>query len=340
MSESVPLRLIEQEGNLGDGIVAESPAMRGLIEKVDRVARSEIPVLLHGETGSGKEVVARLIHGCSGRRGPFVALNCAAMPTTLAESELFGHVRGAFTGADRATTGVFEQAHGGTLLLDEIGELDLAVQAKLLRVLEDGCVRSVGGDRLIRCRSRIIAATHRQLEVAASDGRFRDDLYHRLAGVTLLVPPLRERPEDIPQLVARFLREEAPEPGQVELGPETLDFIAQQRWPGNVRELRLAVRRAVLLGGPVLGPSDFATAPLVRPANADLDAPDGWLEGRTWADIERGVLAWAVARYGGASAAARALDCPRSTVHDRVRRLGIGASRRPPRGLAPAAATR
>src|SRR5512143_518093 len=233
----------------GGQLIGSSPPMRRLRDEISLVAASSFAVLVTGETGVGKELVAHLVHAASARRDePFIQVNCAALPVSIAESELFGHVAGAFTGAMRDRAGKFEVASGGTLFLDEIGELPLELQPKLLRALQQGDVQRVGSDRVHRVDVRIVAATNRNLEREVEGGRFRADLYHRLAVFPLRVPPLRERRDDIPLLVAHFADEARRRLG---LGPLRLPDEARERlvaadWPGNVRELENVVSRAVL----------------------------------------------------------------------------------------------
>ncbi|MDB4934563.1 MAG: Response regulator of zinc sigma-54-dependent two-component system [Labilithrix sp.] len=232
-------------------LVGSSAAMRELRARIELVAAATSPVLVNGETGTGKELVARAIHACSQRRSrPFVTVNAAAIPETLLESEMFGHVRGAFTGATQAHRGLLTEADGGTLLLDEIGDMPLGLQAKLLRVLQAGEIRAVGADRIQRVDVRIVAATHRRLGELVKEGRFREDLYYRLNVISLTVPPLRARAEDIPQLAESFLeraRERAPHSPVKSISPELLALLAQGSWPGNVRELQSAIERLVVL---------------------------------------------------------------------------------------------
>jgi len=243
------------------GIIGRSAAMLEVYKLVARVARSTAPVLVLGESGTGKELVARSLHQQSGRAaGPFVALSCAALPESLLESELFGHERGAFTGADRQRRGLFEQASGGTLFLDEIGEVSARMQAQLLRVLQEGELRRVGGGEPVKVDVRVVAATHRDLAAEVKTGRFREDLLFRLRVVTLALPPLRERREDIPALASYFLsraaeREGRPPPA---LGAEAMRRLQAHDWPGNVRELRNAVERALAVAArEVVLPSDL-----------------------------------------------------------------------------------
>jgi DNA-binding NtrC family response regulator len=239
---SVPSYLPE----LPAGMVFESLATRRMLETVAVVAPSNVPVLISGESGTGKELVAELIHGWSPRAGgPLIAANCASLPETLIESELFGHSKGAFTGASETRQGFFRAAHGGSLFLDEIGELPIALQPKLLRALETGQISPVGSDRTVEVDVRLIAATNRNLETEVSEGRFRDDLYYRINVVEVALSPLRDRREDIPPLARRFASEFAG--GPVRLSPQAMNCLLVAPWPGNVRELRNAIQRACLL---------------------------------------------------------------------------------------------
>ncbi|MFP4208110.1 MAG: nitrogen regulation protein NR(I) [Wenzhouxiangella sp.] len=244
-----------------DGLVGNSPAFQDMIRVIGRLSGSDIPVLITGETGTGKELVARALHQHSPRAGgPFVAINTAAIPDELLESELFGHERGAFTGAADKRQGRFEQASGGTLFLDEIGDMPLSLQSRLLRVLAEGEYYRLGGHDLVRANVRIVTATHRDLPALVDSGQFRADLYHRLKVITLRVPPLRERLEDVPALVRHFLREAGEE---FRLPPKLadralLDHLATLDWPGNVRELRhLCQSLAALAPAPVIGIDDL-----------------------------------------------------------------------------------
>ena len=248
-------------GAASDLVVCESRAMRDLLDLATRVARHNTTVLITGESGTGKEVLARAIHRMSPRSEQgFIAINCAAIPEHLLESELFGHVKGSFTGATADRAGLFEQAHGGTLLLDEIGDLPLDLQAKLLRVLEENEIRRVGGREAKKVDVRVLAATAKPLEAAAEAGEFRADLFYRLNVVHLHLPPLRERPDDVPALLTHFARQAATRLGHpVSITPSALNALTHHSWPGNVRELRNAVERAAVLGtGGPLEPRDFA----------------------------------------------------------------------------------
>ncbi|QDU85574.1 Nitrogen regulation protein NR(I) [Planctomycetes bacterium Pla163] len=254
-------------------IVGESPALRSMLALVDRIAATDVPVLIRGETGSGKEGVARRLHTSGPRAaGPFLAIDCGAIAPTLIESELFGHVRGSFTGADRDRPGHFVSADGGTLLLDEVGELPLDLQPKLLRVLQEGEVRPVGGSASKKVDVRVLAATNRDLERCCREGTFRQDLYYRLAVVEVVVPPLRDRLEDLPLLAEHLLARIAAEGGSraagsppPRLSSAALERLAAHAWPGNVRELENALRRAAAMWRPSgpddeLGPEDFEDA--------------------------------------------------------------------------------
>ena len=262
-------------GAAGDLVVSESRPMRDVLELASRVARHNTTVLVTGESGTGKEVLARAIHRMSPRsESNFTAINCAAIPEQLLESELFGHAKGAFTGATADRAGLFELAHEGTLLLDEIGDLPLDLQAKLLRVLEEGELRRVGGREPRKVDVRVIAATAKPLEEAVARGEFRTDLFYRLNVVRLHIPPLRERPEDVPALLTHFVRQAATRLGHpVSITPSALDALTHHSWPGNVRELRNAVERAAVLGtGGPLEPRDFA---LAKNGNRQVGEADG-----------------------------------------------------------------
>jgi len=250
------------EHRFGD-LLGESSKMRELFAMLSRIAPTDLSVLIEGETGTGKELVAQSIHRASARAaGPFVTFDCSAVSPSLIESDLFGHERGAFTGATGARPGALAEANGGTLFLDELGELPLDLQQKLLRCLQSGEYKRVGSTRVEQANVRVIAATHRDLRSEISAGRFRQDLYYRLEGVAVHVPPLRERLEDLPQLILHFLRQSNPGASLGALPPGTLDMFRAHRWPGNVRELRNAVRRMQVLPELPFTPEQSATLPL------------------------------------------------------------------------------
>ena len=316
----------------GEQIVGESAAMRALSAQVDRVAGSDLPVLLRGETGTGKELLARAIHLRSARReAPFVSENCGALTEGLLEAELFGHERGAFTGAERRREGLFARAHGGTLFLDEVGDMSPALQAKLLRVLQEREVRPLGGDRPRAVDVRIVAATHKNLELMAQQGRFRQDLLFRLQVLEVHLPPLRERPEDVPLLAERFLRQVAEENGRDGplLGERALDALLAHPWPGNVRELENAIRVAALFShGPVLDPRTLPLAPPeVRGGRRTLgaDTSVSYQDLRESLEAqERGYVQAILAECQGNKAeAARRLNVTRYALYRTLKRLGL-----------------
>ncbi|MEZ4390016.1 MAG: sigma 54-interacting transcriptional regulator [Polyangiales bacterium] len=326
-------RLLDEEVHGDDdGVLSRSsaPSMRQLAERARQVARTDTPVLILGETGTGKEHLARAIHRWSARaERPFVKINCAAIPGALLESELFGHVRGAFTGATRDRAGRFQTADGGTLLLDEIGELPLDLQAKLLRVLQEGTFEPVGSDRTARVDARVIAATHVDLARAVAEGRFRADLFYRLDVFPLTVPPLRERPEDLPALCEVLLRDLGRRTGRrgCWVGPEGMARLRARAWPGNVRELGNALERAMILSpGPeltALAQEPTETSP--RPAREARDEPAADL--RSLEEVEaahvRAVLRHTRGRVYGAGGAAEILGLKPSTLQSRMKKLGV-----------------
>ncbi|MGE0564522.1 MAG: sigma-54-dependent transcriptional regulator [Pseudolabrys sp.] len=347
-----------------DDVITRSPLMKTALANAHKAAVSDIPVLIEGESGTGKEMIARAIHGSSARRTrPFVAVNCGALPENLVESILFGHEKGAFTGATERHTGKFAEADGGTLFLDEIGELPLAAQVKLLRALQEGEVEPVGGRHPVKVDVRIVSATHRDLIADVKAGRFREDLFYRLHVFPVAVPPLRERPEDIPELARHFAARFAAEEGKriAAISTEALALLSQYRWPGNVRQIENAVFRAVVLadsetigvhefphvaaqlgddrGVPMMGvtaASQSLTA-LVPGDTVPVDAmpaltvPSSTLK-LTGADghvrpldeIERDVIRYAISHYRGQmSEVARRLKFGRSTLYRKLEGLGL-----------------
>jgi len=314
-------------------LIGSGTAMKKLIAQIERVAASETRVCILGETGTGKELVARAIHEKSQRHEhPFITLNCAAVPAELIESELFGHEKGAFTGAAVRHVGKFEQADGGTLFLDEIGDMPIAMQAKLLRVLEEGEVERVGGDKPIKVNVRVVVATHRNLEDLVKQNAFRRDLFHRIYVFPLTLPPLHERPEDFPDLVAHFARQVAAQNGWKEK-PFAEDAITELRkygWPGNVRELRNVVERLILLASDedvtaadvrlVLPTSDSSSAS--SPVSSTASAT-GTLAERTEA-FEREVMLAEIRRHNfHMTNVAKALGLERSHLYKKCQQLGI-----------------
>jgi len=313
------------DGGAGEpvGFVAESPALRGVLDVIARVAAHRTTVLITGESGTGKEVVARAIHRASPRAaGPFVGVNCAAIPETLLESELFGHARGAFTGAVADKPGLFEQAERGTLLLDEIGEMPQPLQAKLLRVLQDGETRRVGDQRSRKLDVRVLAATSRDLIADAATGRFRDDLLYRLNVVAIHLPPLRERPEDIPALAHHFARLAGRRIGRrLGLSAASVEWLSGQTWPGNARELEHTIERAgVLSDHDILEPDDFRAG--ARPAEGSALTSTTLRE--TLDAAERAAIAAALFAAGGnRREAATRLGVSLRTLFYKIARHGL-----------------
>src|SRR5512137_1868218 len=329
--ENRRLRSELQGGFRLEDFVGDSPAVQEVVRQVRRVAPTRATVLVTGESGTGKELVARAIHDLSPRAAmPFVAVNCGAIPAELIESELFGHVRGAFTDASRDKKGLAAEADGGTLFLDEIGELPLPLQVKLLRFLEDEQVRRVGDTRSEKVDVRVVAATARDLSRAVQEGQFREDLFYRLNVLHVRLPALRERPEDVPALVEHFLakyrrlRPEAPLRG---ISPEALELLRSHRWPGNVRELEHAIERAVVLAdGPVIEEQDLPVdvrAPPERGTPAPRSGGDLSVK-RAFRALEEQLIREALERTGGnRTRAAELLDLSYRALLYKVKEYGI-----------------
>ncbi|MFO0614032.1 MAG: sigma 54-interacting transcriptional regulator [Polyangiaceae bacterium] len=319
--------LVHAKGGRGarnsyDAIVGESEPVRALLRLIDRVAPADVPVLVSGESGSGKELVARAIHEHSDRRSaPFVSENCGAIPEGLLESLLFGHARGAFTGAHRSHVGLFEAADGGTLFLDEIGEMGLSMQTKLLRVLEDGLVRPVGGDKARRVSVRVIAATNRDLEKMVQARTFREDLFYRLDIIRVAIPPLRARPNDIPLLVHHMLQKHG-KGRRVRVTPPAMQRLVAFGWPGNVRQLENEIRRALVLADDTIDPSHL-TPEIGEGANAAV--AEAGLDVKKRIDLlEATLVREALARTrGNQTRAAKLLGLSRFGLQKMVKRLGI-----------------
>jgi two-component system nitrogen regulation response regulator GlnG len=349
----------------GDGaIIGCCTAMREVYKAIGRVAAQDVPVLITGESGTGKELVARAIYQHGPRaRAPFLALNCAAIPENLLESELFGHEKSAFTGADRRRIGKFEQCHGGTILLDEIGDMPLALQAKVLRLLQEQTFERVGGNEMVQTDVRLIAATHRDLQGWSEEGKFRPDLYYRLNVFAIHLPPLRERGDDLPLLVGHYLRRFSRELGREvrEAGPEVLDRLRRYAWPGNLRELQSILKQALLkasgtmllpaflpsLAGEPIGPVTPALSPSTAPSSLgaestprgedpnlgafirlclESDKVDLYTEAHR--QFDRLLLTRVLEETGGnQQQAARRLGISRDTLRRRLRELGLQVTR-------------
>ena len=326
-------------------ILGECPAMREVYKSIGRVAGQDVTVLVAGETGTGKELIARAIYQHSARtKAPFMALNCAAIPENLLESELFGHEKGSFTGADRRRIGKFEQCNGGTILLDEIGDMPLVLQAKILRLLQEQSFERVGGNDTVRTDVRLIAATHRDLKALAAEGKFRADLYYRLSVFTIHLPPLRERGEDLPMLVRHYVRRCNRELGREisEIDPETIRRLQSYSWPGNIRELQSVIKQAMLQArGSVLlpafvpdlsnGAADAPTAPAAG-VNLEIETfirqrlqPDSRdLYAEAHGQLDRFLLSCVLEYTGGSQhQAARLLGIARQTLRLKLRDLGM-----------------
>ena len=309
------------------GIVGNTPPMRELVQLIERVAPSDVPVLLEGESGTGKDVVARAIHALSKRsKKPFVSLNMSAIPETLAESELFGHEKGAFSGANAARRGFFAEAEGGTLFLDEIGMASAALQPKLLRVLQDGDYVPVGGRHNLKADVRILCATNEDLRKRVAEGAFREDLYYRIHVLPVRLCPLRERREDIPLLVEHFVKKHAARLGRPPLAvsPDALKLLLDYRWPGNVRELENSIERALLLAqGKELESQDLP--PEVRSASAEADEGNYRRERDRW---EKEYLEGLLRAAGGSvQQAAEQAGLHRSTLYEKLARFHLEGER-------------
>jgi DNA-binding NtrC family response regulator len=311
--ENAALRVRLQGHDQGHGLITEDPVMRRLLTTLARAAPSDLPVLILGETGTGKELIARALHRQSPRAGqPFVAINCAAMPETIVESELFGHERGAFTGAVDRKVGLFEAAGRGVLLLDEVGELPATLQAKLLRALETREYFRVGGTRLVRLEARVVSATNRDLLEDIAAGRFREDLYQRLNGVTLSVPPLRERKDDITLLARHFLDLAG---GGRNFSRKAFDAMTAYSWPGNVRELEMVVRRTALLSSRALIEPEDLVLEARRPASSK-----GLRTDLTLAQMELEYIKTVLAKHrGNRGRAAKSLGIDPKTLYNRLK---------------------
>jgi two-component system, NtrC family, nitrogen regulation response regulator NtrX len=311
-------------------IVGSSYAIRAVLDRIEKVGPTDARVLITGENGSGKELVARALHRTSPRSDrPFVEVNCAAIPAELIESELFGHVKGAFTGAHTDRTGKFEQADGGTLFLDEIGDMSLSAQAKVLRALQDGVVTRVGGEKTIHVDVRVVAATNQDLDAMIAEGRFREDLYFRLAVVPIQVPPLRERREDVPMLVRHFteraIEEQRLPPRR--LSAEAVERLTRMEWPGNVRELRNTVERLLILShGTEAGVRDVER--LVGGGGQESALGADLMRAETFAEFrDRAERAFILGKLRendwNVSETARSLDMPRSNLYKKIERHNL-----------------
>jgi two-component system nitrogen regulation response regulator NtrX len=312
-------------------IVGTSYAIRAVTEKIERVGKTPARVLITGENGTGKELVARAIHSLSPRaKGPFIEVNCAAIPAELIESELFGHMKGSFTGAVADRAGKFEQAHGGTIFLDEIGDMSLAAQAKVLRVLQDGVVTRIGGSKPIQVDVRVLAATNKEVEAEIAAGRFREDLFYRLNVVPIHVPPLRERREDIPLLIGHFIAQLTGPGGLAPraISDDAITRLGQLEWPGNVRELRNTIERLLILSsGPRITAEDVDRL-VGRRADTSEGGLGSLLDVPTFEDFKHAAeRAYLVAKLRAfdwnVSETARALDMPRSNLYKKIERYGL-----------------
>ncbi|BEQ15374.1 sigma-54-dependent transcriptional regulator [Desulfoferula mesophila] len=322
-------RLLKEELQGYGEIIGDSKVMRQVYALIDKVAATRATVLLTGESGTGKELIARAIHTRSPRaEEPFVAVNCMALTETLLESELFGHEKGAFTGAAGRRKGRFEMAHGGTLFLDEVGEMSPSLQVKLLRVLQERTFERVGGNQPISVDVRIVAATNRDLAQAVEEGHFREDLFYRLNVVRIEVPPLSQRREDLPVLVAHFVKKYAAEVGRSapQVDRQAMELIYRHAWPGNVRELENAIERAVILAGDSITPADLPLE--IRPEErsaASTELPQNMSINDAVEDLERRMIVRALKEAGGVAAhAAEALGLTKSNLAYKLKKYEIG----------------
>jgi nitrogen regulation protein NR(I) len=348
MTEPVELG---EPGSSRDALVGNSRSMQSIYKEIGRVASKPVNILIRGETGTGKELIARAVYQHSDRAAaPFIAINCAAIPETLLESELFGHERGAFTGAEARRIGRFEQANGGTIFLDEIGDMTPGTQIKLLRVLQEKCLQRLGGKETIPVDVRVIAATHRDLETAIGQKHFREDLYYRLSVVVITLPPLRDRDEDIPELVNFFLRKYAAELGveSPSIHAEATELLRTQSWPGNVRELENVIRKVLLLAQGYTISVEHVRSALVRaapPAEPSRQTLRDYVD-QLLAAAQRGELDDAHARllmtcerellgraielaHGNQAKAARWVGVSRLTMREKLTQFGLHPSREP-----------
>ncbi|MFH1941910.1 MAG: sigma-54 dependent transcriptional regulator [bacterium] len=343
MRTQVVIDKTDEKDRTGDRIIGSSPVMREVYKMIGRVAGSDVNILLRGESGTGKELVARAIYQHSSRsHKPFLAINCAAIPETLLESELFGYEKGAFTGASRRKIGKFEQVDGGTIFLDEIGDMTLSTQSKILRVLQEGCFEHLGGEQGIRVDVRVIAATNRNLEKAIEEGKFREDLYYRIKVVTITLPPLRLKENDIPELVAYFLNKHSTALGKedVTISNEMLKEIQKYHWPGNVRELENVIRRAIVLSKSNVIPFDVITEefqerktvreisddrcihPLITKQN--MATFEGKFFKHVMSEMEKELILFVLRETGGNQVqAAKMLGISRVKLYDRIKKYGI-----------------
>jgi len=323
LERETPERRQASEVEPFEELLGTSPRMLDLFGTIAKVAPTNVPVLVTGESGTGKELIARAIYRRSHRRDhPFVPIHCGAIPASLLESELFGYEKGAFTGATAPRIGRLQEAQDGTLFLDEIGDLELSLQVKLLRFLQDGVIERVGGREKIAINARLIAATNRDLKVAVESGRFREDLFYRLAVVQIAVPPLRERPEDVMLLANSFLRKYSKEYGKLPVGrlsAQAEAAIQSYPWPGNVRELENRIKRAIVMSdGPAISSSALDLPPLVRPASEGLSVK------KAKESLERGMVQRALKETSwNISRTAKLLGISRPTLYDLIERYGL-----------------